>query len=130
MSNWTYKQTTGELFNPDGVFVAKGYAGGNLGKNPEGKNNPDMQFVHNVGPLPQGWYTIEPPIEHSTVGLFALPLTPDPENNMGGRGHFYIHGDLIGHAGEDVGSEGCVVMPNATRHEVASSGNNRLEVVA
>ena len=45
---WTYSQTSGEL-DQDGNKVATGYSGAGIGK-----NNPVMQNVHNVGPIPQG----------------------------------------------------------------------------
>ena len=51
---WTFEQKTGKLSH-NGDYVATGYAGGNCGHNPEGKNNPDKQAIHNVGPIPRGW---------------------------------------------------------------------------
>ncbi len=45
---WKYSQSTGELLDPDGEQVGKkvySVAG-------KGKNNPDMQDVPNVGPIP------------------------------------------------------------------------------
>jgi hypothetical protein len=55
---WTYKQSNGELLgqhdlNGSGHYVNFGWAGQR-----EGKNNPAMQNVHNIGPLPVGTYTI------------------------------------------------------------------------
>ncbi len=45
---WTYCQKTGELLQ-NGVLVATGYSGqGN------GRNNPDLQEDHDVGPIPRG----------------------------------------------------------------------------
>jgi len=117
---WTFKQSTGELFDPDGIISAHGYAGGNCGKNPEGRNNPDMQNVQCVGPLPQGLYTLNPPVEGTHLGPFAIPLIPDPANEMFGRGRFYIHGDTTpsGNA-----SEGCVILPRAIRGAMSASGD-------
>lgn len=43
---WTCAQKTGEL-QQDGEHVATGYSGAG-----EGKNNPKMQSVRNVGPIP------------------------------------------------------------------------------
>ncbi len=45
---WTYAQKTGSLLQ-DGQAVATGYSGFD-----EGKNNPAMQAIHDVGPIPQG----------------------------------------------------------------------------
>ena len=59
---WTYIQETGEL-QQDGKPVATGYSGAG-----SGKNNPDLQDVHNIGPIPQGDWTISGP-------RLALPST-------------------------------------------------------
>jgi len=82
---YRYKQTTGELFDASGSLMAPGYAGGNCGKNPEGKNNQVMQNVAKIGPLPQGVYTFGQPILQSHLGPFAVPLLPDASNLMFGR---------------------------------------------
>jgi hypothetical protein len=123
---WKFQQSTGGLFGPEGTLMATGYAGGNLGRNPEGKNNPHMQFIKNVGPLPQGRYSLGEPVEHATLGPFAIPLIPDPANNMGGRGDFYCHGDTTppGNA-----SEGCIVMPRSVRDLMWASDDHQLEVI-
>src|ERR1700693_2650992 len=94
VKTWLYEQSSGRLFDDAGKFVATGYAGGNMGKNPEGKNNPAFESVHNIGPLPRGFYTFAPPTD-DRVGPFGIPLVPDAMNQMFGRGHFYCHGDLI-----------------------------------
>lgn len=122
---WTYSQSTGEMIRPDGALAAVGYAGGNEGKNPLGKNNPDMQCVPDIGPLPRGFYTMQEPVEHR-LGKFAIPLLPDKSNDMCSRGGFYIHGDKISDPGN--GSEGCIVMPNMARHEMWDSDDHTLEV--
>jgi hypothetical protein len=43
---WTYAQKTGEL-QQDGKNVATGYSGAG-----PGKNNPEMENIRNVGPIP------------------------------------------------------------------------------
>jgi len=123
--SWTFESDTGKLYRPDGSFFAKGYAGGNEGKNPEGINNPLMQSVWNVGPLPIGLYTFGEVVMESKLGPFAIPLIPDKENEMFGRGHFYMHGDtaIPGHA-----SEGCIIMPRPVREEVYSSTDRTIQV--
>lgn len=126
---WVYQQASGELTNPDGAFVAAGYAGGNCGKNPEGRNNPDMQSVKDVGPLPCGKYFIGEPKDHPKLGPLAIPLTPDPSNEMFGRNAFYMHGDLIdGPAGS--ASDGCIVLPRNVREYIWTSADHELIVVA
>lgn len=124
--NWKFVIKTGTLFDPSGKKVWSGYAGGNCGKNPEGKNNPDMCNVKNVGPLPPGWYTFGTPVLQSHLGPFAIPLIPDASNDMMGRGDFYCHGDTTpsGNA-----SEGCIIMPRFVRNAMHESPFNRIQVV-
>ena len=122
---WTFEQRTGKAIDPSGKLVATGYAGGNCGKNQEGKNNPDMQNVKSIGPLPRGIYTLRTPVDHTHLGPFAIPLIPDVTNEMFGRGDFYVHGDTTpsGNA-----SEGCVILPRWVRNLMWSSGK-QLQVV-
>ena len=117
---WTFEQATGNMIDPTGAVVATGYAGGNCGNNPEGKNNPDMQDRPGIGPLPCGLYTLGTPVDHTHLGAYAVPLIPDPANDMMGRGDFYLHGDTTpsGNA-----SEGCIIMPRAIREAVVASGD-------
>ncbi len=124
---WTFEVTTGRWYDPKGVYVSTGYAGGNLGKNPDGKNNPADEGLKNIGPLPEGFYTFGTPVEHSQLGAFAIPLIPDAANDMKGRGGFYLHGDTNppGNA-----SEGCIVQGPDTRHAAWNSPDHHLQVVA
>ena len=123
---WTYEQKTGKLSH-NGEVVATGYAGGNEGRNPEGKNSPEHQSVPKVGPLPQGKYKFGTPVAQSHLGPFAIPLIPDPANEMFGRSDFFVHGDTTpsGNA-----SEGCVIVPRSVRNAMAASPDNELEVIA
>lgn len=124
---WTFEITTGKFYSPTGEVVSTGYAGGNCGKNPEGRNNPAMCSVKNIGPLPEGLYAMGEPVEHSHLGPFAIPLTPDPANEMFGRGDFFLHGDTTpsGNA-----SEGCIIMPRTTRNAAHSSPDQKIQVRA
>ena len=97
----------------------------------EGLNNPAMQNVPKVGPLPQGRYLIAPPADDPVVGEFALRLSPYNSNEMFGRADFFIHGDnpQMNHTA----SEGCIVTARADREYVAEKvarGFNVLQVVA
>lgn len=122
---WTYEQKSGKLSH-NAEPVATGYAGGNCGLSPEGKNNPDMQNVPKVGPLPQGKYKFGTPVAQSHLGPFAIPLIPDPANEMFGRSDFFVHGDTTpgGNA-----SEGCIIVPRYVRNAMAASPDQELEVV-
>jgi hypothetical protein len=120
---WTYSQKTGEL-QQDGKHVGSGYSGAGVGK-----NKPEMQGAHNVGPIPAGDWTITgPPINTSEHGPYVLRLHPEPETETFGRGGFLMHGDSKEHPG--TASEGCVIMPRAVREQVWKSGDRDLEVVA
>lgn len=124
---WIYQQSTGKLWKRDGSFVIEGYAGGDQGKAPEGVNNGAMQSVANIGPLPHGIYTMSTPIEHSQLGPYAIPLQPDPDNEMYGRRGFYMHGDTkeMNHSASD----GCIIMPLSIRVSCWSSGDHLLTVI-
>jgi type VI secretion system (T6SS) effector TldE1-like protein len=119
---WTYVQTSGKLIAPDGEVVSTGYSGAG-----SGKNNPTEENVQNVGPIPEGFYGIDAPINSSKHGPFALPLLPDPGNDMFGRDEFLIHGDSIENPG--TASEGCIIQPRVAREQVWESGDHRLQVV-
>ena len=125
---WIFEQSTGNLVSPSGEVVASGYAGGNCGKNPEGRNNPALQNVPCIGPLPVGTYTFGLPVPVSKLGPYAIPLIPDSRNEMYGRGDFYMHGDRVGDPG--AASEGCIIMPRAIRDEVWASDDHTLMVVS
>ena len=121
--SWTYEQSTGKLYDPEGELVAKGYSGMGVGK-----NNPALQNVVDVGPLPTGIYTICPPEDSPKHGPYAMALVPDPGNNMHNRSGFMLHGDSKQHPG--AASEGCVILDAATRHAIWASTDHMLDVIA
>lgn len=119
---FTYSQRTG-MFTHNGVLLGTGYSGLGLCK-----NNPDMQNVVGQGPIPQGFYTIEPAVEGTMHGPLALPLTPEAGNHMFGREGFMIHGDSTEHPGQ--ASHGCIILPREVREAILTSGDDLLEVAA
>ena len=116
---YTYTQTTGEL-DRDGTKVGMGYSG-----HAEGRNNPAMQDVHNIGPIPQGTYQIGPPHDTPTHGPHVMALTPVGHDALG-RSGFLMHGDNVKHDA----SQGCIIMPRNVRDSVSSSGDDQLTVVS
>jgi hypothetical protein len=94
-----------------------------------------------VGPLPYGprigsisdeapqglpnTYTFGEAVERSHLGAFAIPLIPHKDNDMKGRGSFFMHGDTTpsGNA-----SDGCIIQPPATRHTAYESDDKEVEV--
>jgi len=125
---WTFEIVTGKMFNPAGTFVSAGYSGGNKGRNPEGVDNPADEGIPNVGPLPEGLYTFGTPVDHSQLGPFAIPLIPDPANDMRGRGNFFCHGDST--SLDHSASEGCIIQPRPTREAMWNSDDRSIQVVA
>lgn len=119
---WTYTQKTGWL-SKSGKNLYQGYSGAG-----EGKNNPAMEDVHNVGPIPVGKYTIGSPHDTPTHGPYVLTLTPDPKNIMFGRAGFLCHGDSKDKPG--TASQGCMIMPRPARELLYQSGDHELEVVS
>lgn len=111
---WTYHQTSGRLVSPRGELLGIGYSG-----HGDGLNNPAMEAVHGVGPIPAGHWHIGPakaPPDH--LGPVAMPLTPvgfDPH----GRSAFFMHGDNI-HMNHTA-SDGCVIMGPLIRRCVDAS---------
>ncbi len=123
--SWEYESDTGKIFDPSGKLAGTGYAGGNEGQDPSGVNNPDMQDVKGVGPLPCGLYTFGTPVAQSPLGPFAIPLIPDSDNEMFGRGDFFCHGDTTpsGNA-----SKGCIIQARAVRNTMWLSKDHTLIV--
>ena len=117
-----YSQPTGQLSDDTGQLEGTGYAG-----NGAGWNNPAMQDVPDVGPLPVGEYTIGPAYRHPELGPLTMDLTPDPSNEMFGRSLFRMHGRRF--VGDVGASKGCIVMDEPVRHAVASGADRRLRVV-
>ncbi|HEY6338005.1 MAG TPA: tlde1 domain-containing protein [Candidatus Sulfotelmatobacter sp.] len=122
-NGWTYVQKTGALLR-NNQPIGTGYSGFD-----NGKNNPDMQAVPNVGPVPQGsWTIVGPPFNSPEHGPYVMRLAPDKNTHTFGRNGFLLHGDSIEAPG--CGSRGCIIMPRAVRELVWQSGETSLEVVA
>jgi hypothetical protein len=125
---FTFESSTGKLFDPNQTHIASGYAGGDKGLHKEGINNPKFQSVHDIGPLPEGIYTMGTPIEGSHLGPLAIPLTPDHNNQMFGRSSFFIHGDHIGAPG--TASDGCMIFAHNIRTLLSQSQDRQIQVIA
>ncbi len=118
---WIYEQKTGRLVH-EGRIVAVGYSGHELGK-----NNPEAQAVHGVGPIPCGdWEIHGPPFQHETAGPHVLRLQPAPDTQTFGRSGFLIHGDAVDAPG--TASHGCIILPRAIRDAIWDSGDRYLTV--
>ena len=127
MAKFTYEQKTGNFFKQDSkgnsIFIERGYSGFE-----EGKNNPTMETVHNVGPIPRGNWIIHSIIQRTPLhGPLVLPLEPAPGTETFGRSGFLIHGDSIVEPGK--ASQGCIILSRDTRIHIGSSGDSTLEVI-
>jgi hypothetical protein len=116
---WQYNQQTGRLTR-NGHVVGVGYSGRGVGR-----NNPVMEIIQSVGPIPRGRYKIGPQHKHRSKGSVTMALTPIGHTAQG-RTHFLIHGDSTHHPGD--ASEGCIVRNHVIRQTIAASGDTDLEV--
>lgn len=119
---WVYSQSTGEL-RRDGILIGVGYSG-----HGDGLNDPADQQVRNVGPIPQGMYTIGPAFTHPAAGPVTMRLTPGPKTETFGRDGFLIHGDSASQ--DHSASRGCIIMPRVVRAAVSASKDTALKVTA
>lgn len=123
---WVWAIRTGEMFH-DGVLWCSGYAGRYTGK-----NNPDMQDVKDVGPLPCGFYVMQDARNSTATGPVTIDLEPDPRNQMFGRAYFRWHGERLAPP-PGLASDGCIVSDHDPRVRAAAliaAGDRSLEVVA
>lgn len=121
----TFQQSTGEVRDAEGAFIAKGWAG-----HGEGKNNPHLQDIHNIGPLPQGLYFVGPWEElHHGLGPWVAHLE-QIEGDTFGRSAFYIHGPAVDPSRFGQESKGCIVLPRASRMIVKALAPDQVRVIA
>lgn len=120
---WIYSQSSGRL-TKDGIQVGFCYSGAE----PDGKNNPAKEAVADVGPIPQGEWTIEgPPQDTPEHGPYVLRLEPKPVTYTFGRSGFLMHGDSEEHPGQ--ASKGCIIANKVIRTRVWQSGDMNLQVI-
>lgn len=110
---WTFKRAAGQLISPTGqVFPA--YSG-----HGEGVNNPTLERVKDVGPLPAGVWIIGELIDTTEHGPDARTLTPDTGTNVYGRSGFLAHGDEVKHPGQHLASLGCLITERDARLQMS-----------
>jgi hypothetical protein len=121
IAHWTYSQSSGALWDRSGKLIAKGYSGYK-----DGKNNPKLEAVKNVGPIPRGTWIIYEKYNSGNIGPEALKLQPSGHNALG-RTYFRIHGDSRKNFGN--ASKGCIIFPPDIRMLIWNSGVKILEVI-
>ncbi len=122
--SWKDSQCSGQLCSPAGSAVGSGYSGRGAGL-----NNPAQQAVADVGPIPQGEWSIGAFFDDPHgKGPIVAHLTPVSLTQTFGRSGFMIHGDneMLNHSA----SEGCVVLPRALRQMIMSSADRALLITA
>jgi len=119
--SWMWDQSAGTL-SRDGVLVSRGYAGSG-----RGRNNPALQAVPSVGPIPRGRWRIAGVKDSANTGPFTIVLEPAPGTDALGRSAFRIHGDSMRAPG--TASRGCIILPRAIRERIWRSGDRDLIVI-
>lgn len=117
---WKYDQASGRFEAPPSE-PQLGYSG-----HGEGLNNPELEAVEGVGPIPRGrWRVLRVWPRHPHLGPLALQLDP-VGHDAHGRTEFFIHGDnaLL----NKTASHGCIILPRSFRAYLASFPQE-LEVV-
>lgn len=122
---WIFKQSTGELFKSgDPKPIAVGYSG-----HEQGKNNPVLQTVRDLGPIPEGFWTFAALIEDGgRLGKNILHIIAKVGTATFGRSGFFMHGENPEHPG--MSSDGCLIFPMAIRLRIWESGDHDLQVIA
>lgn len=119
---WFYSQASG-IIKQDNLIIGNGYSG-----HGEGLNNPEMEEVHGVGPIPRGLWQMDTPWHDAPhLGPCVVHLEPvdfDPY----GRSGFFIHGDNA--SADHTASDGCIILGPTIRHRMRDSGDTSLTVTA
>lgn len=119
---FTYHSDT--LGFPRDASIGTGWSGRGLGK-----NEPSLQSWKDHGPIPQGDWTIQPPVTHPRLGELAIPLRPREGTDLFGRDNqFYIHGPSRNPSNFGQESHGCPILNQKGRQFISDSGATRFTV--
>jgi hypothetical protein len=128
--NLNFSQSTGKVTEDDGTLVATGFAGNDSrpGVNPNhahGYLNPAAEYLHNIGPLPKGTYSVGAWGSHPPLGAHSAPLTQTSGQTFGRKG-FFIHGPSLDDPLNS--SEGCIVISHLQRLAVEALAPSQITV--
>lgn len=124
---WTFNITAHAL-DKDKIIVDRDVYSGAW---PKGFNDPSLQSVIDVGPIPCGFWDIcGPPITTTEHGPYVLRLEPWPGTETYGRVGFLMHGKPLPPADIRSGSKGCICAGPDTRRRVYQSGDTKLLVIS
>ena len=119
---WTYTQRIPSMSH-DGQPPLPGgplYSG-----HDRGLNNPGMEEIHGLGPIPRGLWTIGTFFDHPHLGPCVAHLMPvDHDAHM--RTGFFIHGD--NEEMDHSASDGCIVAGPMIRQAIRDSRDTSLTV--
>lgn len=94
----------------------------------QGKNNPAMERLQNVGPIPAIDWIISRWEDHwEDKGPQVAILRPFVSDAAYNRSGFLIHGDSASHPGE--ASHGCIIAARNVRDRLRMSGELHLTVL-
>jgi hypothetical protein len=118
-----YDVDTGKLYivNKDtgvSVLIAEGYSGYE-----SYHNDTSAETLSNLGPLPEGTWSIGSLESHITSDSMSLTPSSDIDTTRSGM---YIHGDNS--AGDYSASTGCIILDPETRSDIGNSGVTTLVV--
>lgn len=121
--SFTYRQVDPAIFSDGEELTGSPIYSGHG----EGLNNPAMEAVHNVGPIPAGRWHIQSWQDNyenkGSVVAILLPVGHDAH----GRSGFLIHGP---HADDHFdSSDGCIIAPHSVRQQMRDNGSSDLLVV-
>ena len=137
---WKYNSTTGDMLTPEGFKIGVCYSGHGAGL-----NNPSMENVRGVGPIPRGFYQFgeffddlppSPPDGNHHKGPMVCHLVCVHKNADGewedcpapyGRSGFMLHGD--NGAQNHTASDGCIIAARFIRAKCSTSTDKIIEVV-
>lgn len=119
---WQYDRALKQLSRNYVNKLAVCYCG-----NGKGLNNPALEAIKDVGPLPAGRYRFTNIVNSPKTGPNTILLEHDPGNVMYGRDLFRIHGD--NKTKNNTASDGCIVVePMEIRIAMWFSGDRMIEV--
>ncbi len=119
---WILNSSNGTLSKDGELITDLGWSGHDAGR-----DNPAMEQVHDIGPIPRGEWDIGDSVDSEKLGPVVMPLIPREGTVTYGRGGFFIHGASAVHPGES--SHGCVILPRSVRMQIAASEDKTLQVV-
>jgi hypothetical protein len=122
---WVYRIKGGELWEDESLHAAGLYSGDH-----EHFNDPKSTNLVRKGPLPVGAYWIGVARDTKEHGPDFIPLHPVPGTQMFGRSMMGVHGDRLGHIGEHLASNGCIIAGPEVRAKMKSCVGELLVVLS